>query len=155
MCWKHKTKMAQFYCWIISFNVGWYRAALVCPSIVANLALSCNSIFLMSPLHDLLLMIKWHLIRKNRALFVKIPIGTFFFEIFEKKRFLSIMKDFQFFSKKPIGKILALFDVFSATLWGGRGLDYGKNDWKKWNFDSSTMGKISWKNEKKVNFLDW
>ena len=45
---------------------------------------------------------------------------------------------------------MALFDVFSATRWrGGRGLDYGKNDWKKWNFDSSTMGKISWKNEKK------
>ena len=45
---------------------------------------------------------------------------------------------------------MALFDVFSATLrGGGRGLDYGKNDWKKWNFDSSTMGKMSWKNEKK------
>ena len=41
--------------------------------------------------------------------------------------------------------------TFSQQHWegGGRGLDYGKNDWKKWNFDSSTMGKMSWKNEKK------
>ena len=40
------------------------------------------------------------------------------------------MTDFRVFVEKPIGKILTLFDVFSATLGegGGRGLDYGKND---------------------------
>ena len=40
------------------------------------------------------------------------------FENFAKKSFLSIMKDFRFFVKKHIGKILALFDVFLATLQG-------------------------------------
>ena len=68
MCWKHKTKTAQCHCGIIFFNVGWNCAALVWASIVANLSLSCNQIFLMSPLHDLPLIIKWHLIRKNSAL---------------------------------------------------------------------------------------
>ena len=29
------------------------------------------------------------------------------------------MTDFRVFVEKPIGKILTLFDVFSATLWGG------------------------------------
>jgi len=48
--------------------------------------------------------------------FVKIRIGTCVFENFEKRRFLSIMKGFRFFVKKTMGKILALFDVFSATL---------------------------------------
>ena len=69
MCWKHKIKTAQCHCGIIFFNVGWNCAALVWASIVANLFLSCNRIFLMSPLHDLPLIIKWHLIRKNSALF--------------------------------------------------------------------------------------
>ena len=68
MCWKHKTKTAQCHCGIIFFNVGWNCAALVWASIVANLFLSCNRFFLMSPLHDLPLIIKWHLIRKNSAL---------------------------------------------------------------------------------------
>ena len=69
MCWKHKTKTAQCHCGIIFFNVGWNCAALVWASIVANLSLSCNRFFLVSPLHDLPLIIKWHLIRKNSALF--------------------------------------------------------------------------------------
>ena len=49
---------------------------------------------------------------------------------------------------------MAFFDVFPATLReGGLGLDYGKKDWKKWNFDSSTMGKMSWKTKKKSEFF--
>ena len=72
MCWKHKTKTDQCHCGIIFFHVGWNCAALVWASIVANLSLSCNRFFLMSSLHDLPLIIKWHLIRKNSALWGKI-----------------------------------------------------------------------------------
>ena len=63
------------------------------------------------------------------------------------------MTDFRVFVEKPIGKILTLFDVFSATLWGGGvTLKYGKNDWKKWNFDLSTMVKMNEKIQKKIHF---
>ena len=68
MCWKHKTKTGQCHCLTIFANVGWKCAALRWASIVANLFLLCNRIFLMSPLHELLLIIRWHLIRTNSAL---------------------------------------------------------------------------------------
>ena len=62
-------------------------------------------------------------------IFVKIPICTCFFENFGKNRFTIDNRVFRVFVEIPIGKILALFDVFSATLeGGGLGLDYGKND---------------------------
>ena len=93
--------------------------------------------------------------------FVKIPICTCFFENFGKNRFTIDNRVFRVFVEIPIGKILALFDVFPATLkeGGGLGLDYGKNDWKKWHFDSSTIDNVIFKffNKKshfikKVNF---
>ena len=52
-------------------------------------------------------------------LFVTIPIGTCFFETFGKNRFTIDNRVFRVFVEIPIGKILALFDVFSATLEGG------------------------------------
>ena len=62
-------------------------------------------------------------------MFVKIPIGTSFFENFAKNRFTIDNNVFRLFVEVLIGKILTLFDVFSATLGeGGQGLDYGKND---------------------------
>jgi hypothetical protein len=52
-----------------------------------------------------------------------------FFENFGKNRFTIDNRVFRVFVEVPIGKILALFYVFSATLeGGGLGLDYGKND---------------------------
>ena len=52
-------------------------------------------------------------------IFVKIPIGTCFFENFGKNRFTIDNRVFRVFVEIPIGKILALFYVFSATLEGG------------------------------------
>ena len=51
-------------------------------------------------------------------LFVKIPICTCFFENFGKNRFTIDNRVFRVFVEIPIGKILALFDVFSATMRG-------------------------------------
>ena len=65
---KHKIKTGQCHCLIIFANVGWKCAALSWASIIAILFLLCNQIFLMSPLHDLLIIIRWHLIRNNSAL---------------------------------------------------------------------------------------
>ena len=48
-----------------------------------------------------------------------IPIGTCFFENFGKNRFTIDNRVFRVFVEVPIGKILALFYVFSATLEGG------------------------------------
>ena len=63
------------------------------------------------------------------------------------------MKDFRVFVEKPIGKSLTLFYVFSATRWGGGvTLNYGKNGWKKWNFDLSTIVKMNEKIPKKFRF---
>ena len=53
-------------------------------------------------------------------IFVKIPIGTCFFENFGKNRFTIDNRVFRVFVEIPIGKILALFYVFSATLRGGK-----------------------------------
>ena len=50
------------------------------------------------------------------------------FENFGKKRFTIDNCIFRVFVEIPIGNILALFDVFPATLRGGLGLDYGEND---------------------------
>ena len=56
-------------------------------------------------------------------------MGTCFFENFGKNRFTIDNRVFRVFVEIQIGNILALFDVFSATLReGGLGLDYGKND---------------------------
>ena len=66
-------------------------------------------------------------------IFVKIPIGTCFFKNFGKNRFTIDNRVFRVFVEIPIGKILALFDVFSATLRGG-----------VWVW---TMGKMIEKNE--------
>ena len=52
-------------------------------------------------------------------IFVQIPIGTCFFENFGKNRFTIDNRVFRVFVEIPIGKILALFEVFSATLEGG------------------------------------
>ena len=53
-------------------------------------------------------------------IFVNIPIGTCFFEKFGKNRFTIDNRVFRVFVEIPIGNILALFDVFTATLvWGG------------------------------------
>ena len=52
-------------------------------------------------------------------IFVKIPIGTCFFENFGKNRFTIDNRVFRVFVEVPIGEILALFYVFSATLEGG------------------------------------
>ena len=81
MCWKHKTKTGQCHCLIIFANVRWKCAALSWASFVAILFLLCNRIFLMIPLHDLLLIIRWHLIRNDSALSMFIlyllsPIST-------------------------------------------------------------------------------
>ena len=67
---------------------------------------------------------------KFLKIFVKLPIGTCFFENFGKNRFTIDNRVFRVFVEVPIGKILALFFVFPATLreGGGVGLDYGKND---------------------------
>jgi len=51
-------------------------------------------------------------------IFVKIPIGMCFFENFGKNRFTIDNRVFRVFVEIPIGKILALFYVFSATLEG-------------------------------------
>ena len=56
---------------------------------------------------------------KFLKIFVKLPIGTCFFENFGKNRFTIDNRVFRVFVEVPIGKILALFDDFSATLWGG------------------------------------
>ena len=69
MCWKHKTKTGQCHCLIIFVNIGWKCAALSWASIVANLFSLCNRILLMSPFHDLVLIVTRHLIRNNSALF--------------------------------------------------------------------------------------
>ena len=52
-------------------------------------------------------------------IFVEIPIGTFFSEVFPFWRFAIDNHVFRVFVEVPIGKILALFYVFSATLEGG------------------------------------
>ena len=52
-------------------------------------------------------------------IFVEIPIGTFFSENFPFWRFAIDNHVFRVFVEVPIGKILALFDVFSATRWAG------------------------------------
>ena len=76
-----------------------------------------------------------------------------FFRKFWKNHFLRVMKDFRVFVEKPIGKSLTLFYVFSATRWGGGvTLNYGKNGWKKWNFDLSTIVKMNEKIPKKFRF---
>ena len=53
---------------------------------------------------------------KFLKIFVKLPIGTCFFENFGKNRFTIDNRVFRVFVEIPIGKILALFDVFPATL---------------------------------------
>ena len=53
---------------------------------------------------------------KISNIFVKIPICTCFFENFGKNGFAIDNRVFRVFVEIPIGKILALFDVFSATL---------------------------------------
>ena len=81
------------------------------------------------------------------------PHMYIFSKILKKNHFLSVMKDFRVFVEKPIGKILTLFYVFSATRWGGGvTLNYGKNGWKKWNFDLSTIVKMNEKIPKKIHF---
>ena len=52
-------------------------------------------------------------------IFVEIPIGTFFSEVFPFWRFAIDNHVFRVFVKVPIGIILALFDHFSATMRGG------------------------------------
>ena len=59
---------------------------------------------------------------KFLKIFVKIPIGTCFFENFGKNRFTIDNRVFRVFVEIPIGKILALFYVFSATLEGWRSI---------------------------------
>ena len=71
---------------------------------------------------------------KFLKIFVKIPIGTCFFENFGKNRFTIDNRVFRVFVEIPIGKILALFDVFPATLRG----------WGVWVW---TMGKMIEKTE--------
>ena len=71
---------------------------------------------------------------KFLKMFVKIPIGTCFFENFGKNRFTIDNRVFRVFVEVPIGKILALFYVFSATMRG----------WGVWVW---TMGKMIEKSE--------
>ena len=52
-------------------------------------------------------------------IFVQIPIGTCFFENFGKNCFTIDNRVFRVFVEITIGKILALFDVFPATLGSG------------------------------------
>ena len=97
-----------------------------------------------------------HLTPKHLANFWKFSSKSpyvHFFRKFWKNHFLRVMKDFRVFVEKPIGKSLTLFYVFSATRWGGGvTLNYGKNGWKKWNFDLSTIVKMNEKIPKKFRF---
>ena len=52
------------------------------------------------------------------------------------------MTDFRVFVEKPIGKILTLFDVFSATLWGGGEVDNAFTFLRKHFFDIKKFLKI-------------
>ena len=81
-------------------------------------------------------------------------MGTCFFENFGKNRFTIDNRVFRVFVEIPIGKILALFDVFSATLEGGGS---GSGLWEKWlkkvkfrlvNYEENDL-----KNEKKSDFF--
>ena len=64
-------------------------------------------------------------------IFVEIPIGTFFSEVFPFWRFAIDNHVFRVFVEVPIGIILALFDHFSATIRGGVDL---LTAWHCWEF---------------------
>ena len=70
MCWKHKNKTGECHYLIIFVNIRWKCAALSWASIVANLFLLWNRILLMSPLQDLVLLIRWHLIKNNSTVWI-------------------------------------------------------------------------------------
>ena len=65
---------------------------------------------------------------KILKIFVKIPINTCFFENFGKNGFAIDNRVFRVFVEIPIGNILALFDVFPATLREGGS---GSGLWEK------------------------
>ena len=76
-----------------------------------------------------------------------------FIENFGKNCFTIDNRVFRVFVEIPIGKILALFDVFSATLEGGSGSGLWEKWLKKVKFRLVNYGENELKNEKKSDFF--